>query len=274
MSDSCLAASLEQGDCTVTHLDLSERMLDGEGVARVAAALAKNTTVTVLDISDNGIGDEGAAHFAAALERNRTLVAVDFSDNQIGDEGAAAIFAALEGNSMVTALGLSSNRIGDSGVCRLAKTLGRNAALSTIDLGSNVIREEGAKRLAAALEEDNSTVTVLDVAGNTFSYELVGRLTAALVRNRVGPTLVLLLDITEDNEGRCVVARNIAGEELARVFMDPAQARLEDIRNELAARTEHSAAGLHLLSAEGAILRGDTRTLLECMRCGLSACSS
>ena len=108
------------------------------GVARLAAALAKNTMLKELDFDngsygDSGITAKGAARLALALETNTTLMELKIDGNKnIGDEGAAHMAVALEKNRAVTKLNLSGNGIRFEGAARLAAALEKNTTLTSL----------------------------------------------------------------------------------------------------------------------------------------------
>ena len=73
-------------------VDLLDKGLGDDGIARLAKELAENTTVTELILSHNQVGAAGAASLASALEKNATLWELDLRDNEVGADAFQRIW--------------------------------------------------------------------------------------------------------------------------------------------------------------------------------------
>ena len=158
---------------SLTHLDLSDCIIDHSETASLFQGLAVNSSLTNLGLSTNSIGDSGAASLSQVLEVNSSLTNLDLSKNSIGNSGAASLSQALAVNSSLTNLVLRNNSIGDSGAASLFQALAVNSSLTNLDLSYNRIGGFGAASLFQALAV-NSSLTNLDL-----SYNRIGGFGAA-----------------------------------------------------------------------------------------------
>lgn len=98
-----------------------------------------NPLVTHLNLSNQIIDDIKAQAIAAALIENRSLISIDLSFNKITAGGASAIAQSLEDHPLLTILNLQNNQIGSEGVLCIIEALKKNRVLKSINLKLNSI---------------------------------------------------------------------------------------------------------------------------------------
>lgn len=151
---------------------------------RLAPPLSTRTNLTVLNLSHNLICDDGADLLASAisnmsrfrplfpahLQMNGKGVAgahtdhlaarlfhLDVGSNDIGDEGISSLFEALQNCQSLAMLELSFNDFGSDGLGLLT-----NTTLTTLDLSGNSIGSQAMERLQPLLSA-NSSLSHLDL---------------------------------------------------------------------------------------------------------------
>ncbi|XP_058624174.1 NACHT, LRR and PYD domains-containing protein 3-like isoform X3 [Onychostoma macrolepis] len=191
-----LASALRSNPSHLRHLDLSENKL-GESVNILSDVLQDpDCKLEKLCLSDCGVTDEGCAALASALRSNPShLRHLDLSVNELGesvnllsdvlqdpdckletlwldycgvtDEGCAALASALRSNpSHLRHLDLSVNELGES-VNLLSDVLqDPDCKLETLCLSDCGVTDEGCAALASALRSNPSHLRELDLSRN------------------------------------------------------------------------------------------------------------
>ena len=161
--------------CRITSIDMSSTRIGAEGAERLAAVLRRCPCPSLvhLDLSDNIIEDEGVSRLASRLEQCPSLAHLNLCANWIGDDGMEGLAGVLHRCASLAHLDLSRNSIEDAGVARLAMQLqyGVCPSLAHLHLSSNGIGADGAGRLAAGLGQCAS-LAHLNLSGN--SIEVIG----------------------------------------------------------------------------------------------------
>jgi len=123
-------------------------------------------------LRENAIGVLGAECLRNLLENTFTLENLRASATGIGELGCQIIAGALIRNTSLHTLDLSGNAIGNAGWISLATIIGQgqNNTLCALILQNNNINDEIAPELAAMIET-NTNMMILDLSGNSFSYE-------------------------------------------------------------------------------------------------------
>jgi Ran GTPase-activating protein (RanGAP) involved in mRNA processing and transport len=215
---SALADALKQ-NTALRCLWLSHNLLGEAGAAAIAMALHGNNTIVALHMDNNRIGDLGSSAIAMALngsptfvgfancgisevgtrvlaqvlKRNSSLTTLHLDENEIGSVGVAYLSDALKENKKLDTLYLNGCSIDNDGALTLAEALKRNTTLKKLSLKQNSIADEGANAILRTLKECNTTLALLDLAGNNISpvvlseiHEIV-RANSDCVRLRVHP---------------------------------------------------------------------------------------
>ena len=205
------------------ELDLSNRGLDGFGIANITNALTDyNLIITSFNASHNNIGTGSTADtiaLAHAIGRLKGLRVLDLSHNARiekfedivggigfkGVEGTVEIGRGLMGLSSLTTLDLSQNYIGWSGV-NGTESLGRGlmglSRLTALDLSQNYIGNDGMEGTVALGRglEGLSSLTTLDLSQNQIgNFGKEG--TESLGRGLMGLSSLTTLDLSQNYIG-------------------------------------------------------------------------
>jgi Ran GTPase-activating protein (RanGAP) involved in mRNA processing and transport len=153
------------------ELCLAETALGSAGLADIASALYRNTSIQKLDLTHNGLNDLAAANaLRELLRRNKTITELYIKHNTFGSNIAAVrcIADGFRANTTLQVLGLSFCELDDESLSILAVGLGQQKrSLVTLDLSANQITCNGLRALANHATAALSTVTHLDLSGNS-----------------------------------------------------------------------------------------------------------
>ncbi|XP_035377617.1 NACHT, LRR and PYD domains-containing protein 12-like [Electrophorus electricus] len=157
------SALLDDPNCKLQKLQLSECSIPEEGCAALASALRSNPSshLRKLNLGYNKLGASGVKQFSALLEDPQCkLEKLHLYNCSITEEGCAALASALRSNpsSHLRELNLNCNKPGDSGVKQLCALLeDPHCKLEILQLSGCSIREEGCAALASALRSNPSS---------------------------------------------------------------------------------------------------------------------
>ncbi|XP_076842220.1 ribonuclease inhibitor-like [Brachyhypopomus gauderio] len=158
-----LSDLLEDSNCKLEKLDLSDCSIREEDCAALCSALKKNPSSHLrdLNLNSNKPGDSGVKQLSALMEDPHCkLEKLDLSDCSIREEGCAALCSALKKNpsSHLRELNLNYNEPGDSGVKQLSALLKYpHCTLEILDLSDCGITEKGCAALCSALKKNPSS---------------------------------------------------------------------------------------------------------------------
>ena len=96
----------DQSKCTLTHLDLEDCHISGQGASDLASALCKNSTLQDLDLNRNPIGVKGASSMSDMLQQNTSLEKLHLIDNSVGEGGVRQLINSLKHNQTLRFLWL------------------------------------------------------------------------------------------------------------------------------------------------------------------------
>ncbi len=170
LSDCRLMAKALESSETLTHLDLSNNLLDDDKVRMVCSGLVDNISVIHLDLSKNKIADRGARAISKLLDNRSCITFLDLSDNQIHAEGGKSMARALRENRSLLSLSLRLNRIGDDAGRSLCDALRNSSSLERLNLSANSLGSQTATSLATQLRF-NQSLKYLDISCNNFGVE-------------------------------------------------------------------------------------------------------
>ena len=170
---SALARVLEQPECYLEVLDLSQRQIDNQaGLSILAYSLSKNRTLKSLNLSNismspmlsgtlantfnvlkrianptleelylcnNSINDEEMRVLADALRGHPTLKILKFTGNLIKNKGAEAISNMMVQTRSIEKISVAENRIGDKGMQKLKDIVRQHPSLQRLVVGRNRI---------------------------------------------------------------------------------------------------------------------------------------
>ncbi|GBG89086.1 hypothetical protein CBR_g48796 [Chara braunii] len=161
-----LASALTRAEC-LTHLDLSNNLLDDDKVRVIVAGIYEKRTVTHLDLSHNHVTERGMRALTKILDAQRsTLAFLNLFDNFIHSEGARTLAKVLPANSSLLSLNLALNRISDDGASKLFDSLVQNKCLERLSLNSNLLSAHSAFPLKNLLLSNSSGLIFLDISCN------------------------------------------------------------------------------------------------------------
>ncbi|KFV01577.1 Uncharacterized protein C14orf166B [Pterocles gutturalis] len=238
-----------------TYINLNHHGLGPKGVKAIAIALVSNATVTHLELEDNCILGEGAICIAEMLKENSSLQELvpnvmqfvakiiahqvqsserkpiqchydfnqvtvapmqkyshseshgNFLRLQLAGRFSLLTFVFLQGNYRVKELDLSHNEFNEKGGQLLGQMLASNATLEILDLSWNHLRRKGTVALGTGLR-DNGALKILNLSWNGIGNEGALALGEALRANDV----LVHLDISNNqinNEGAKKLCRGL-----------------------------------------------------------------
>ena len=149
-----LASLLQQAECQLGELDISECNVSGEGAEHLAAALINNHSLRVLmNISHNPIGDIGATAFGDMVRNNTALTRLHLNRCGITSEGCVQLAAGLTENTTLQTLWMS---VGVEGAKALSKAIEENKTLRWLRLDDDDSLGEGVDSLLASLPNNTT----------------------------------------------------------------------------------------------------------------------
>ncbi|KAL2077076.1 hypothetical protein ACEWY4_026580 [Coilia grayii] len=222
-----LAGQLENPQCKLETLRLSNGNITGKGYSALALALGKNLCLKELDLRGNDPGDSGVksltnlkeystckldtvrllksdaaekacAYLTSVLGRNPLLLTeLDLSEKKPGDSGVKQFCALLkDSHCRFKKLKLSDCSMSKEGCAALTKALTSNPShLRELDLSDNKLGNSGVKHISDLLKcnLENPELLKSDAAEKACAY-----LTSVLHRN---PLLLTELDLSEKKPG-------------------------------------------------------------------------
>eukprot|EP00953_Heterococcus_sp_UTEX-ZZ885_P028217 15058-Heterococcus_DN1.PRE.3 len=182
ISSALTKAQVKGSDRGVRHLSLAGNAIGDAGAKAIAAALKLNVSLEELDLTGCSIGAEGCSAIAEALLSNTNLKHLILDYNNIGSAGAAALAVLLSDSSPshLERLDLSNTHIGTAGACALASGFSciRSRGRRTRDTATAAAAAASSKRSSGS-----SSVTALDLSGNSIGCEGCSALAAAIAKN-------------------------------------------------------------------------------------------
>ena len=159
---------------TLTDLDLSENIIDGQAALALAKFLGSSyCKLQRLIMKSANIDDDECSMFVVALKKNQSLKELDMSCNLLGVSenlnsvkpalitGSEALADLLESNTcLVASLHLSWNMIRLDGAVTFATSIGVNAFLTHLDVSYNSLGEAGGEALGKALFTNKTLKTL------------------------------------------------------------------------------------------------------------------
>ncbi|XP_060138974.1 leucine-rich repeat-containing protein 74A [Zootoca vivipara] len=170
---------------TITHLELEDNWILGEGATYLVQMLRENCYIQEMNISNNHLSTEGAEAICRMFYSNISNIrAVQLAGNNFREETAPYFSESLMVNYRVIELDLSHNEFADKGGEQLGQMLANNESLEVLNLSWNQLRMKGAVALSAGLRA-NGSLKILDLSWNGFGNEGALALGEALKVNNV-----------------------------------------------------------------------------------------
>ncbi|XP_056329921.1 NACHT, LRR and PYD domains-containing protein 3-like isoform X3 [Danio aesculapii] len=165
----CLTAGLQDTECKLESLNLTNCGVTEEGCVFLSKALILNCTyLKELNLSCNPIGGCGVKHLCAALEKvHCALEIMILAKCGLTDKSCAALASALSSKTSLKNLDLSINDLQDSGVKTLCVGLQNpHCKLQKLRLSNCNVTHEGLTALTVALKSSPSQLKELDLLEN------------------------------------------------------------------------------------------------------------
>ncbi|XP_044291738.1 leucine-rich repeat-containing protein 74A [Varanus komodoensis] len=193
---------------TITHLELEDNWILGEGTTYLVQMLRENCYIQEMNISNNHLNTDGAEAICRMFFNNISNVrSIQLSGNQFREEAALYFSESLMANYRMIELDLSHNEFADKAGEQLGQMLANNESLEILNLSWNQLRMKGAVALSAGLRA-NGCLKILNLAWNGFGNEGALALGEALKVNSV----LTELDISSNhinNEGTIKLCRGL-----------------------------------------------------------------
>lgn len=188
---------------TLTRLDLSDNMFQGDAGTVLADVLQKQSGLTYLNLRDGGLSQSGIINVFKKLKESPCaplLKFLDVSGNDVDAEAAEALADLLPSLVSLEDLAMDDNEIGTEGITSIAKVLrrmGKASHLKTLSACFNEITAAGAYSLSLAVSKIPSFVT-LRLDGNAICERGVTEIKGLL--GRAGKVLEEMEDNNEDED--------------------------------------------------------------------------
>ena len=159
-----LGTLLQQSECQLRKLRISQCGISGEGVVLLGTGLTNNHSLTGLDLSNNPIGDIGAGALGDMIRSNTVLTTLQMGKCGITSEGCVQLAAGLIENTTIQTLVLSSNHIGVEGARAISEVIEKNKTLKWLSLHDDKSLKEGVDSIKHSLQK-NQTLRVYSESG-------------------------------------------------------------------------------------------------------------
>lgn len=169
-----------------SRINLNDNYIRDEGCKILGDFLAINPEISHLELKGNNITSKGLAFILEGLQQNFKVKSMNLEWNYLGMEpsGIEMLVNFLKKNQSLQYLDLKNNKIaGNNAGAALGELLTSSKSLMVLDLRWNEIGTLGAKSLLAGLKE-NSTLKVLELAGNNIPEDILQEIVSILEKNR------------------------------------------------------------------------------------------
>ncbi|XP_072894774.1 NACHT, LRR and PYD domains-containing protein 3-like isoform X2 [Hemitrygon akajei] len=148
-----VSAALENPECKIQKLRLSDVGLTVSGAEDLASDLIKNRSLTDLDLSANNLGDPGVKLVSAALRNPECKIQKLWLGGVcLSDSGVEDLVSAIISNRLLTRLNLESNWLTDRSIPALRRLILALPSLERIVLAENRFSQTGEKELRSLQE--------------------------------------------------------------------------------------------------------------------------
>nr|XP_020649580.1 leucine-rich repeat-containing protein 74A isoform X2 [Pogona vitticeps] len=168
---------------TITHLELEDNWILGEGTRYLVQMLRENCYIQEMNISRNHLNTDGAEAICRMFYHNISNIrAIRLAGNNFREESAMYFSESLMANGSLKILNLSWNGFGNEGGLALGEALKVNNVLTELDISSNHINNEGTMKLCKGLEV-NASLRILKMSHNPMTVEGAVALVTAIRKN-------------------------------------------------------------------------------------------
>ena len=181
-------AQLLRNNTTLRHLNLTKNAIGTKGMKAIVPELTTNSSLQILNLSYNNIKARGATLLANALEEPTSvcnLKSLNLTGNSIGHQGMQTLSRMLTVDRTIECFYAGINNIGPEGGAHLAFAIKRNYTLRVLHINDSKIGPDAASVLFDQLRDDNRTLKILNVAGNSIGTAGASDLAAVITQNDV-----------------------------------------------------------------------------------------
>ncbi|XP_066468195.1 leucine-rich repeat-containing protein 74A [Tiliqua scincoides] len=158
-------------NCYIQEMNISHNHLNTDGAEAICRMFYNNiSNIRAIQLAGNDFREESAIYFSESLMTNYRVIELDLSQNEFAEKGGELLGQMLANNESLEILNLSWNHLRMKGAVALSAGLRANGSLKTLNLSWNGFGNEGALALGEALKV-NTALTELDISSNHINNE-------------------------------------------------------------------------------------------------------
>eukprot|EP00984_Skeletonema_dohrnii_P001057 scaffold329_cov92-Skeletonema_dohrnii-CCMP3373.AAC.8 len=193
-----LSTLLQSEHCRLEHLGVEQTNMDNDGVAVLAAGLARLPTLKKLDLASNHIGDQGLQALVGGLVNYCNIEHLRLAWNVFSVSGLNSLVELVKRATILKSLNVCGNAVDDEGLQCLVEGIVNCCSLQTLHLsGNHLITAVGLRSIAPFFQSDNCCLVKLELWGVDFGDEGA----AALADGLKGNKSLTTLKFTSDGSG-------------------------------------------------------------------------
>ncbi|XP_071720835.1 RAN GTPase-activating protein 1-like [Rutidosis leptorrhynchoides] len=224
----------------LTYLNLSNNALGEKGVRAFGDLLKSQSNLVELHLMNAGISKDAAKAVCELIPSTNKLKILHFHHNMTGDEGAIAISEVVNRSPNLEDFRCSSSRVGSNGGVALAEALNNCTLMRKLDLRDNIfgpkpgvtlsqalsihinltelylsylnLENEGIIAIANALKDSDSSLEILELAGNNITSESANALATCITSKKRSLTKINLSENELKDEGAITIGKALEAE--------------------------------------------------------------